>query len=298
MTETALIIGCGDIGKRVATLVRQQGQTVIAASHQKESQEILKSLGIKSFFADLDDNETPLSLPENTAQIYYLAPPPARGIVDTRMANFIVNLNETNPPKRIVYISTTGVYGDQQGNWINESSETPAPTDRSKRRLSAESQLKQFCQRTNCEYVILRVGGIYCLEKLPLARIKDGVKVLQANIAPASNRIHADDLAHICIAAMQSTFANEIYNATDGNPSSISDYFIQVAKTFHLSAPEEIDWQQAEKDISPAMMSYLKESKKISVDKLFKQLNIKFKYPTLEDGLKQCQEEAFENQEI
>lgn len=295
MTRLSLIIGCGDVGKRVAKQLMQIRQPVIAASHSEESRNTLKQLGIDSVFADLDEIDSLKLLPAEATQIYYFAPPPSDGEVDSRMTNFLASLKLSNSKTRIIYISTTGVYGDHQGEWIDESTPTTAPSNRSKRRLNAETRLIRFCEQKNCEYIILRVGGIYCLPKLPLQRLQSGVKILKANIAPASNRIHANDLANICITAMNSQHVNEIYNACDGNPTSISDYFIQVAKIFHLPAPEEIDWDQANKDISPAMMSYLQESKKIKIDKLLQQLEIQFKYPDLDSGLKQCLEEANAN---
>jgi len=288
MPENILIIGCGDTGKRVLKQLQPQNNNIFVTSHKKDSQKQLKQLGISLIPANLDNKEDLEQLPTNNASIFYFAPPAASGTTDVRMSNFVQSLSRKNPPKRIVYISTTGVYGNCDGQWISETATLNPGADRSKRRLHAESLIQEYCSSNSCEFVILRVTGIYCLEKLPLERLKNGMKVLHPDIAPASNRIHADDLANCCVKAMFDGPANEIFNIADGNPSSISDYFIQIAKIFHLPEPELLNWEQTEKEISPAMLSYLHESKKINIDKLLSVLNIKLNFPTLIDGLQNC----------
>lgn len=290
MSENTLIIGCGDIGKRVLKQIQPNSPNIYAASHRKSSQNQLMNYGISVIPANLNNPEDLEQLPTPNAHIFYFAPPVATGITDTRMVNFIQSLNKKIPPKRIIYISTTGIYGNCHGEWITETTTLKPGADRSKRRLHAESLIQEFCSNNTCEFVILRVPGIYCLEKLPLARLKSGMKILHPDIAPASNRIHADDLANCCVKAMFDGPANEIFNVADGHPSSMSDYFIQVAKIFHLPEPELLTWEQAEKELSPAMLSYLHESKKINIDKLLNVLNVKLEFPTLIEGLQNCLE--------
>lgn len=290
MSKKTLIIGCGDTGKRVINLLEKLKEGIFVTSHQKSSQIELEKLGISVIPADLDNKDDLQNLETTGANIFYFAPPPSSGVEDVRMANFIGTLNKKSPPKRIVYISTTGVYGNCRGLWISENADIKPGNDRSKRRLHAESLIQAFCKNNSCEFVILRVAGIYCLEKLPLNRIKNGMNILDPKIAPSSNRIHADDLANCCVKAMFSGPSNEFFNIADGNPSSISDYFVQIAKTFGLPKPKSISWEKAEKEMSPAMLSYLRESKKIKIEKTLNQLNIKLKYPTLKEGLNSCLE--------
>lgn len=302
MLENVLIVGCGDTGKRVIEHLTSEKhrsiKTISVTSHREDSQSELNKLrNIQVINADLDDAASLASLPTENTNIFYFAPPAATGSTDVRMANFITALNPNNAPKRIVYISTSGVYGTSNGEWVTELSSINPGNDRSKRRLHAESLVQTFCEQSKCEYVILRVTGIYCLEKLPFKRLKTGMKVLQPALAPFSNRIHADDLANCCVKAMFDSPKNEIFNIADGNPSSISDYFIQIAKIFDLPQPELLDWERAEKEISPAMLSYLHESKKINIDKLRNVLNIKLKHPNLIDGLKACRIEKKQTNE-
>jgi len=291
MDKKILIIGCGDTGKRVAQQLLLDKNTIYATSHQAKSQALLQKLNINVVPANLDKVDSLAELPTENANIFYFAPPPITGTIDTRMQNFIDSLEARKAPKRIVYISTTGVYGDYRGEWVSENTTLNPTNDRSKRRTHAESLIQAFCAISHCEFIILRVAGIYCLEKLPLTRLTSGMKVLHPAIALPSNRIHANDLANCCIQAMYSSPANEIFNVADGSPSSISDYFIQTAKAFNLPTPEYLDWEQAEKELSPAMLSYLKESKKINITKLLKTLNVQLNYRTLIDGLTQCRME-------
>lgn len=136
--------------------------------------------------------------------------------------------------------------------------------------------------------VILRVGGIYGPGRLPLQRLQQGMTVLRRDLAPLSNRIHADDLALVCQAAVRAPEQHSIYNVCDNQPSTMSDYFIRVAEHAGLALPTEIDWQQAEAELSPAMLSYLHESRRLDNSKMLNELQIKLAYPDLESGLNAC----------
>ncbi len=288
MKKKLLIIGCGDTGKRVLQQLERKKTQIVITNRQQISDDQLSYGDVNIVSIDLDEKESLASLSSSDAYIFYFVPPPGSGEQDNRMLNFIQSLAKDGAPKRIVYISTTGVYGDCQGKWVTEQTAVTPGNARSKRRLHAESLLQSYCEDTKTEYVILRVSGIYCLEKLPLERLKQGMQVLQPQLAPFSNRIHADDLARFCLSAMFDGPGNEVFNIADGNPSSISDYFIQISRAFGLPTPELLNWKQAKIALSPAMLSYLNESKKVSNEKLCKMLGVKVKYSTLEQGLQQC----------
>jgi len=212
-------------------------------------------------------------------------PPPSAGAKDTRLKRFLVNLAE-QPPRRIVMISTTGVYGDSGGEWIDETAPIKPQADRAVRRVSAEQILQRWAESTHCEIQILRVPGIYAEDRLPLARLEKGLAVVTADEAGFTNRIHADDLARACKAAMECESSNHIINVTDGNPSSMTDYFNHVADYAKLPRPPQISLQEAEQDLSAGMVSYLKESRRIKNDKMLKVLGIELLYPNLKTSLK------------
>lgn len=202
------------------------------------------------------------------------------------MGHFLASINAQTLPNRIIYISTSGVYGDQQGQLINEQTPVNPQVDRAKRRFDAEQQLTQWGNHYDVPITILRVGGIYGPGRLPIQRLKDRVPMVFEKLAPQTNRIHADDLAQVCFAAALKTTGSQIYNVTDGTNSNMTEYFNTIADAFGLERPPLVDWNEAQRVISPGMLSYLKESRRLDNSKMIKELEIELKYPDLKDGLK------------
>lgn len=280
-----LIIGCGDIGLRVAHLWQTQGTAVHALSHSPQRHVTLEQTGINVHIGNLDDDSTLHALPTAGACVYYFAPPPEHGTHDPRIGNFIRSCQE-KIPQQVIYISTSGVYGDCQGAWVNEETPPNPTTARAQRRLDAETQLLTWGRARNISIVILRVGGIYGPGRLPLTRIQQGLPILRRDLAPYSNRIHADDLAQICVAAAKLGQNGRIYNVADGQISTMSDYFLAVARATGLPPPPELDWSAAEQKLSAEMLSYLHESRRLDTRRLREELKVELRYPTLEAGLK------------
>lgn len=282
MSEKIWIVGCGDIGRRVAHLYKNENIQGIIQS--QTSANLCESSGIKPFQIDLDNiglenHDTLNSESFKNVQIFYFAPPPNLGTIDTRLQSFLNTIG--NSIKRIVLISTTGVYGDSQGEWIDETTQINPKVDRAIRRASAEQFLKNWAVKNNQEYMILRVPGIYAQDRLPLARLEKGLPVVNELEAGWTNRIHADDLALACKAAMECEKPNQTINITDGAPSTMTDYFNQVADFSGISRPPQISMKEAEATLSDGMVSYLKESRRIKNDKMLEELKIKLEYPNL-----------------
>lgn len=284
-----VIVGCGDIGQRVAKIWKKHGKSVFGVARREESLNTLRQQHILTISADLDDSQT---LDEFSGRLskqsllYYFAPPPTQGVEDTRMANFIENLHSDALPLHVVYISTSGVYGDQQGELINEETAVNPQVDRAKRRYHAEQQLQQWAKVNSVSLTILRVGGIYGPNRLPVQRLKDQIPMLHEHLSPQTNRIHAEDLAQVCFAVATENSAGEIYNVSDGTNSNMTEYFNTIADFLELPRPPLVDWDEAEKTISKGMLSYLKESRRMDNSKMIKDLDIELIYPTLLDGLK------------
>ena len=283
-----LILGCGDIGKRVAKCWQKSGYTVYGATRQQSNLDELVRLDIKPCLLDLDNLSVPAMLPSKDALLYYFAPPPTRGTEDTRLQQFLKTINKNELPRQFIYISTSGVYGDQQGKLINEATPPNPHVDRAKRRYHAEQTLQQWSKVTNVPVTILRVGGIYGPGRLPLQRLKDQVPMLFENLSPQTNRIHADDLAQVCFAAATKKAEGEIYNVSDGTNSNMTEYFNTIADFAGLPRPPLVAWDEAESTISAGMLSYLKESRRMDNTKMMNELDIKLRYPSLKDGLKSC----------
>lgn len=279
------IIGFGDIGSRVARLYLQEKKTVSGLARSPSSSQQMKDIGVDPVKADLDQVQSLQDLPLANALIFYFAPPPATGKTDPRMEHFLACLDSSNLPRKIVYISTSGVYGDQSGNWVTEATPTRPGAERAHRRLDAENKLRQFRQQNSVETVILRVGGIYGPGRLPEKRIREKIPVINEELAPKTNRIHADDLAAICVAAAKRGLDGEIYNVSDGCDSNMTEYFFQVADHLGLERPPCVDWETAKEVLSPGMLSYLRESRRMDNSKMIKELAISLKYPNLASGL-------------
>lgn len=284
-----IIIGCGGIGQLVGTAASQQeGAAVVGTVRTPEKVPVLQSLGITPAVLDLDHAEA-LPFDPSGASILYLVPPPGGGFTDPRVARFLTLLHQWSPPSAIVYVSTTAVYGESpEGVWITEDTPPQPSTSRGKRRLDAENRFLRWGEEHGVRVVILRVSGIYGPGRLPLMQLLSGQPVLRPEEAKPSNRIHAEDLASVCLAALERGESGEIFNVSDGNPSTITHYFTEVAKLLELPPPRQVTMEEAHRVMSPLMISYVKEGSLISNRKLLERLGVNLRYPSLAEGLPGC----------
>jgi nucleoside-diphosphate-sugar epimerase len=279
------IAGCGDIGQRVARLWRLQGLPVRALARSRGSAERLRTRGIEPVSGDLDQRESLGDFSLAGEAVYYFAPPAEGGDDDPRVEAFIAALERQAQPEVVVYLSTSGVYGDRQGDWVDEETPPHPQTPRARRRLHAETLLRQWGRRHRVPVVVLRVGGIYGPGRLPIERLRKGLPVLREAECGYTNRIHAEDLARICVAAAQFGGADRIYNVSDGQNGTMTQYFKAVAARLGLPQPREISLQEARQQLSAAMLSYLIESRRMRNTRMLTELGITLKYPDLASGL-------------
>jgi nucleoside-diphosphate-sugar epimerase len=274
------------VGQKVAIQEMEQKKTIFALCRRVPPAPI-KHLNINLDDPDLGHTTALEQLANTSFSLYYFAPPPPKGTSDPRITQFLTTLPAK--PNKIVLISTTGVYGDCQGNWVSETTPTNPIVDRAKRRLDAENSLIKWSNENQLPYVILRVAGIYGKGKLPIERLKKQTPVLDLSDSPWSNRIYSDDLVNICCLVMNINnvkINNQIINVTDGCPSTMTDYFNQVADFLNLPRPPQISLQQAKKTLSKGMLSYLNESKRIKPTKMSKLLDYNIRYPDLNEALR------------
>lgn len=289
--QDVTIIGCGDIGRRVGKELLKQGRRVQALVRSAENAAKLQADGFVTLIGDLDYQEDTPEIPLHGAQVFYLVAPQGGGKSDYRMLNFCRKLSPQNKPQKLVYISTSGVYGDCAGALVTEETPINPQTARAQRRASAESQLQLQAQQLGFALVILRVTGIYGPGRLPVARVMQGHPVLKPEEASFTNRIHSLDLVQICLAALERGESGDIFNVCDGQESTMTEYFTAVADLHNLPRPQQIGMAEAEKVMNPLMLSYLKESRRMSNRRLLEKLAIDLRYPTLAEGLKACGEE-------
>lgn len=279
-----LIVGCGYVGTRLARQYLDRGEPVTGLVRGEEGSARLAAAGVPSRRLDLAGDDLS-ELPLAGARVFHLAPPPSKGIEDLHTRRLVAAFARAGDPSRLVYISTTGVYGDCRGAWVDETWPARPAVDRARRRWDAEQTLRRWSLESGSELVILRVAGIYGPDRLPLERIRRGLPLVRPEESPFSNRIHVDDLVSACIAAMARGASGAVYNACDGSPSTMTDYFLAVADAVGLPRPPLIPMAEALGQISEGMLSYLGESRRLSNRRLVEDLGVAVRFPTLADGL-------------
>jgi nucleoside-diphosphate-sugar epimerase len=285
------IVGCGYVGERLAHQYQAQGRPVQGLVRSDQGLARLAALGIAGIRRDLGSDDLG-DLPLAGAHVFHLAPPPGRGVEDTHTRRLVAAFPRAGQPRRLVYVSTTGVYGDCAGAWVDESWPIQPAADRSRRRWDAEQTLRRWSLETGGELVVLRVAGIYGPDRLPLERIRQGMPLVRPEEAPYTNRIHVADLVAALMAAMERGPSGAVYNACDGHPSTMTQYFLAVAEAAGLPPPPLIPLTEAADQLSEGMLSYLAESRRLSNRKLLDELGLSLRYPSLEDGLRELRASA------
>jgi len=280
-----LIIGCGDVGLRVAKLLRSRYR-VYALTHNAQRVAELRNHGIVPLTGDLDQPDTLGGLSGLAHDVVHLVPPPSAGSADTRTAHLVAALGRGGSlPQHFVYISTSGVYGDCGGALIDETSPLRPRTDRARRRADAERRLRVWGSRSGVCVSILRVPGIYAENRLPVARIERGTPALTPQDDAYVNHVHADDLARMVIAALHRGQANRSYNASDDAPQKMGDYFDLVADRFHLPRPPRVPRAEAITMIPENLYSFMNESRRLVNSRIKQELRVRLRYPTVSEGI-------------
>lgn len=283
-----LIIGCGDIGLRLAnklTLAWPASSITGLISSTKRA-EMLQQHGIEPLIVNLDSEDAfvlPHTLELNQLGIFYLAPPDRQNLADNRIGRVLNGLNGF--PKKLIYISTSGIYGNHNGDWVNELTPATPLTDRAKRRVDAEQRLLAW-HKQGADISILRVPGIYGPGRLPLAKLETSQPIIDPKEAPYTNLIHADDLAEVCFATLLRGQTGEIYNVGDGQPTTISHYYQLVAHIAGLPEPQTISLAQAQQQYTAQRLSFINESRRLNVSKMLKNLTPNLRYQDLESGIR------------
>jgi nucleoside-diphosphate-sugar epimerase len=268
--KSLLIAGYGDVARRAAS--RLEARNAVHA--------LSRRLGV-----DLDRPETLVSLPEADA-VLHCAPPPATGSADTRTTHLLAALSKGRIlPARVVYVSTSGVYGDCGGARVDEARAVRPGTDRARRRVDAERQLALWCNERGVALVILRVPGIYAADRLPLERLRQGTPVLRQEDDVYTNHIHAEDLALIIVRALEDGAPAGTYNASDDSELRMGDWFDLVAERSGLPRPPRIARSEAPGRIAPELFSFMSESRRLANRRMKEGLGVRLRYRTVFEGV-------------
>jgi nucleoside-diphosphate-sugar epimerase len=282
-----LIVGCGDIGMRVAALLRGRWRLLALTSDAARVPE-LRRAGIHPIVGNLDDPRSLGRLAGLADAVLHLAPPPSAGSHDTRTRHLLAALARRSSVRCIVYASTSGVYGDCGGALIDEARSVRPHSDRARRRVDAETRLRWFGLAHRVRVSLLRIPGIYASDRPgghPRERLQRGTAVLRAQDDVYTNHIHADDLARICVAALQRGLPQRAVNASDDTALKMGDYFDLAAELCGLARPPRITRAQAETTLSPMLLSFMSESRRLVNRRLKVELRVRLHYPTVQQGL-------------
>lgn len=276
-----LILGCGDVGMRLLPLVRQRYR-VFAVTSRRERCAELRAAGAVPIVADLDRPHTLKRLAGLAQYIVHLAPPQADGMLDRRTRNVTAILPEGAV---VVYISTTGVYGDCRGERIDETRPVAPVNARAWRRVDAERVLRAATAERRGRVAILRAPGIYARDRLPLKRLEEGTPALLEADDVYTNHIHADDLARIAALALSRALPGRVYNAVDDSEMKMGEYFDAVADAFGLARPPRLSRAGLAAQSSPVRLSFMSESRRIGNARIRQELGVRLRYPEVRAAL-------------
>jgi nucleoside-diphosphate-sugar epimerase len=280
-----LIIGCGDIGLRVAKQLCRNYRVFALTSQQSRFSE-LRGLRITPILGDLDKPETLWRLIGLAETVIHLAPPQNIGHRDSRTRN-LTRILAQGPASlsRRIYVSTTGVYGDHKGGRVSEITPVNPQSERAKRRVDAERVLRLWGPAHGVAVTILRVPGIYAANRLPVERLQARTPALISDEDAYSNHIQSDDLARLVCAAVYHGKPQRVINACDGGETKMGDYFDEVADAFGLERPARIPAAELQKIVSPMLWSFMRESRRVTNTRL-PELKTPLRYPSVAAFLK------------
>jgi nucleoside-diphosphate-sugar epimerase len=286
--QRVLIVGCGDIGCRIARSLQSRNR-VLALTSSPARLPDLRSLGVLPLLGNLDRAKTLARLAGLATRVVYLAPPPSEGWGDPRVVALLRALRKRSAPRQFVYGSTSGVYGDCGGAWVDETRTVHATTPRALRRVDAESRVRFFGRSSGVSAQILRIPGIYAPDReggTPRERLHRGTPVLRAEDDVYTNHVHSDDLARACIAALWKGKPQRIYNVSDDTQMKMGDYFDLAADLYQMPRPPRVARDSAQQQLPVMLLSFMSESRRLENQRMKRELGLALHYPTVLDGLR------------
>jgi nucleoside-diphosphate-sugar epimerase len=286
-----LIVGCGDVVRRALPVLTRRWRTYALV---REFDPALRAAGVTQLRGDLDRPDSLRRLAGLAHAVLHSAPPPGSGSGDPRTRRLLATLARARSlPFRLAYISTSGVYGDCGGATVAETRPCRAGSARAQRRVAAEREVRRIGRR-GVRVSILRAPGIYAADRLPLERVRRGDPVLVPAEDSYTNHIHAEDLGHACATALERGRANRAYNISDDSDLPMGDWFDKLADAFKLPRPPRVSRAEAQTRLSPQLLSFLNESRRLVNRRMKRELGLRLRYPTVDAGIA----DALQQQEI
>lgn len=285
-----MIVGCGDVLRRALPELSRRWRVYALVRRVDPA---LTTAGVTQIVGDLDCLSSLRRLGGIAQSVLHSAPPPGEGSGDPRTRRLLAALGRRGSlPRSLVYIGTTGVYGDCAGAVVPETRPLAAKSARARRRVAAEKLLRAAGRRWGTRVGILRAPGIYAADRLPLERIRRGDPVLLPDEDSYTNHIHAEDLARACSAALRRGRANRAYNIADDSAIRMGDWFDALADAFGLTRPPRVTRTAAQTLLSPMSLSFLNESRRIDNARMKRELKLQLDYPTVAAGIAAARKET------
>ena len=275
-----LVVGCGDVAMRAARLLAGRAR-LVGLTRSADDVPKLRAHGFVPIVGDLDDLRALRRLRTAPYAVMHFAPPPSEGRGDPRTGHLVAALSAAGRiPQRFVYVSTSGVYGDCAGAHVAETRPRRAQSPRARRRVDAEDRLRAWAARNGVSLAIVRAPGIYAETRLPLERLRQHTPVLVPEDDVYTNHVHADDLARVAVAALFRGRPNRAYHATDDAELKMGQWFDAVADAYRLPRPPRVGWDEAEARVAPMLLSFMSESRRLSNERMKRELRARLRYPT------------------
>ena len=286
--QRLLILGCGYVGEKLATAcLAQEGMQVFATTRDQGRARTLQKIGVETYVV-----ASPANLPENllaSVDAVVDSIPLSRdeqGMYASQLQWLSEIVDSCSNLKWAAYLSTTGVYGDAEGAWVNESWSCKPTSARGTERLLAE----QAWLQSSLPAEVFRLAGIYGPERNIFRRLKAGsYKAVGWNPPHYSSRIHVDDIVAALMAAMQKPRSGRVLNVADDMPLPHAEYVCEVAKMIGAPEPLILTEQQGKIELSASVLSFFQDNKRVCNRLLHKELLPQLKYPDFRCALREIQ---------
>jgi len=262
------------------------GWRVAGSTRDKEKKDELRGRGVE---AHIFDQDQPLADPalilKDTTHVLISTPPDDSG--DPAFNTHAKDLLARMPNLEWVgYLSTTGVYGDRSGDWVDETSEIRPSTKRGSRRAKAEEQWLSLYKNEGVPVHIFRLAGIYGPGRSALDSVRAGVARCIHKEGHAFGRIHVEDIVQILLASMASPNPGSIYNVCDSHPAPSHEVILYACELLHRPPPPVVDFEDA--NLAPITRSFYMDNRRVKNDKIKNELGVTLKYDDFKSGLRGC----------
>ena len=282
--------GMGTCALALAARLKPKGWRIAGTSRTPAKVKALADQGFEAYAFDAPLRDAAGALAGAT-HILISAPPSVKG--DPALVHHIHDLSAITPrPRWVGYLSTTGVYGDHKGGWVDETTPVAPANERARRRVAAEHAWLAWGAAVSVPVQIFRLAGIYGPHQNQIASLRDGAARRIVKQGQVFSRIHVDDIATVLEASIVRPRGGAIYNVCDDEPAPPHEVVEHAAKLLGVDPPPIEPFDEAARSMSDMALSFYTESKRVKNDLIKTELAVALRYPTYREGLAALQQES------